>query len=107
MACRDLALTSGERDVEVVADLVDRECLAHDLYLAERRNDLFQLFRLDAIDLDVPILVRDAHDLVANTATIEDCSAARGTHCLGEIDDLCWKVSHTHLLYVASVQKPF
>ena len=71
MTSPDLSLTPRQRNVEVLPELVNRKRFADHVHVAEPVEDRAELVRLNTVNLKVPVLWLDAHQLVAHASADE------------------------------------
>src|SRR5689334_20314091 len=76
-------LASGEGDVDV-GDLVDGKTLADGVDRAEGGEERFQAIGGKPVDLEVKILARPSHQLIANPPTNDHGSSALVLHSMGD-----------------------
>src|SRR5258705_4731719 len=81
MTTADLSVTSWYRDIQIVAELVNCERLADDIDIAKLIQDLLQLFRLDPVDLEIPLGRFDPHQLIAHASADEHRAATDFADC--------------------------
>src|SRR5213593_3832327 len=71
-------------------ELVNRECLADDIHATESIEHFSQLSWTDPIDLKVPILRLQPHQLVTHTSADEQGATTFRAHCFRKFQD-CFK----------------
>ena len=77
MAAADFRLAARQRDVDLF-DLVDSEALADGVDRPDRREQLPQPLRFDAVDLDVDVLARPRQQAITHPAADDQRAAAFG-----------------------------
>ena len=68
MTTTGLPFTTRDRNVEMLAELVDSEGFPNDVDWSKLVQDLAQARRVEIVDLEVPVFRLRAHQLIANAA---------------------------------------